>query len=554
MSGQLIKKSSSRSTLTKIGLKTNTGKPGGITSNQNHDKKKPKPGNEVNQLRPNLTIDVEPMTSGKATFLPLTPNTLNKNGSMKLVLRLAITNNEKYSLIVRAIEFSFPDSEHPTKIMQDKGFGLDKIILKPGKPTYWTNRQMYRWPGTGQIWKDNRIFMDWPWPKKISVSVYCRRYRFASKKTFELTPHKSPTPKGSYQFPVNTIDLKGLGYFISSSNHANDGEPIGGQVFAHDIVAMGINSSGHWSPLEDTQNGSLEKNGDYLFWGKKVYAMADGIVKDLLNTMDDNNTAGKLPYPTPYPASGNFIEITHGNENIRYAHFQKDSIPKYLRKGSSVKAGQFIGLIGNSGNSSEPHIHIESNSVSGGFRPIPFHNTWVIQQKEWIIDVSKKWIPLLGRGIPKEPSIIGTSPSTKPDFTEEHLHKKPMDFKRRVESAKKAAAKKAAAKKAAAKKAAAKKAAAKKAAAKKAAAKKAAAKKAAAKKAAAKKAAAKKAAAKKAAAKKAAAKKAAAKKAAAKKAAAKKAAAKKAAAKKAAAKKAAAKKAAAKKHLLSKTR
>jgi len=41
----------------------------------------------------NLTVTVEPLVSGKVTYLPLAPPTSNGQAEFKVVLRLRITNN-----------------------------------------------------------------------------------------------------------------------------------------------------------------------------------------------------------------------------------------------------------------------------------------------------------------------------------------------------------------------------------------------------------------------------------------------------------------------------
>lgn len=58
-----------------------------------------------------------------------------------------------------------------------------------------------------------------------------------------------------------------------------------------------------------------------------------------------------------YPA-GNYVVIEHPNkEYSMMAHFKKGSI--IVKKGEFVKEGQLLGQCGNSGNSSEAHIHFQ---------------------------------------------------------------------------------------------------------------------------------------------------------------------------------------------------
>lgn len=74
--------------------------------------------------------------------------------------------------------------------------------------------------------------------------------------------------------------------------------------------------------------------------GTPVYATADGTV---------STAAWKSAY-------GNLIEISHGyNYVTRYAHLSKI----IARPGQQVKRGDLIGLVGNTGKSTGPHLHYE---------------------------------------------------------------------------------------------------------------------------------------------------------------------------------------------------
>ncbi len=55
---------------------------------------------------------------------------------------------------------------------------------------------------------------------------------------------------------------------------------------------------------------------------------------------------------------GNYIVIKHAeNEYSLIAHLQQYSI--IVNEGQNVKYGDIIGKVGNSGNSTEPHIHFQ---------------------------------------------------------------------------------------------------------------------------------------------------------------------------------------------------
>jgi len=59
---------------------------------------------------------------------------------------------------------------------------------------------------------------------------------------------------------------------------------------------------------------------------------------------------------------GNTVIIkTQNNEYLFFAHFKQHSIK--VQQGQKVKQGQLLGLCGNSGNSSEPHLHFHIQNV-----------------------------------------------------------------------------------------------------------------------------------------------------------------------------------------------
>ncbi len=98
--------------------------------------------------------------------------------------------------------------------------------------------------------------------------------------------------------------------------------------------------------------GDGKKNSDYFAYGKKILAAAKGTVVTVIDGVPDN-TPGVM---NGYSALGNAVVIKHGEgEYSLYAHLSPGSIR--VRPKTVVRAGQLLGLCGNSGNSSEAHLH-----------------------------------------------------------------------------------------------------------------------------------------------------------------------------------------------------
>ncbi len=66
---------------------------------------------------------------------------------------------------------------------------------------------------------------------------------------------------------------------------------------------------------------------------------------------------------------GNYLIIDHGHSFVtRYLHMQKSLV----KKDAEVKRGERIGLMGNSGRSTGPHLHYEINYRDKAINPIQF--------------------------------------------------------------------------------------------------------------------------------------------------------------------------------------
>ena len=104
--------------------------------------------------------------------------------------------------------------------------------------------------------------------------------------------------------------------------------------------------------------GDPSLNESYFAFGQEALAPADGTVVSVINDIVDNEPVGVANEKVP---AGNLVVIDHGGEFSYLAHLKKGSVT--VKPGDKVERGEIIGQIGNSGNSSEPHLHFQ---VSGG--------------------------------------------------------------------------------------------------------------------------------------------------------------------------------------------
>jgi len=100
--------------------------------------------------------------------------------------------------------------------------------------------------------------------------------------------------------------------------------------------------------------GDPGDTGDYLAFGKPVFASADGYVARVLDGVADN-PAGQINTRENW---GNYVCVSHGYGLYSfYAHLKKGSIS--VKTGDYLKKGDRLGQVGNSGRSPIPHLHFQ---------------------------------------------------------------------------------------------------------------------------------------------------------------------------------------------------
>ena len=99
-------------------------------------------------------------------------------------------------------------------------------------------------------------------------------------------------------------------------------------------------------------------NEDYYAFGKELIAPASGEIVLVVDGIKDNKP-GVL---NPNFVTGNTVILkTKNNEYIFLAHFKQHSI--LVKQGQKVQQGTLLGFSGNSGNSSEPHLHFHIQNI-----------------------------------------------------------------------------------------------------------------------------------------------------------------------------------------------
>ncbi len=120
------------------------------------------------------------------------------------------------------------------------------------------------------------------------------------------------------------------------------------QDFALDIV--GVNAVGNRASLF----GSGRDLRSYVIYDSQIFSPCDGRISAVVNDLPDH-----IPPDgdTQNPA-GNHVLIECGDFEVLLAHMKTNSVT--VKIGEVVTSGDPLGRVGNSGNTTEPHLHIHA--------------------------------------------------------------------------------------------------------------------------------------------------------------------------------------------------
>lgn len=111
---------------------------------------------------------------------------------------------------------------------------------------------------------------------------------------------------------------------------------------------------------------------DYFCYGQPILAPAPGVVVEVRDSVPDApgpGTGGVDPFTRDF--RGNFVTIEHAEDEYSFlAHLVPESI--CAKRGDRVERGQKIGRCGNSGHSTEPHLHFHVQIVQIFLKPQGF--------------------------------------------------------------------------------------------------------------------------------------------------------------------------------------
>jgi murein DD-endopeptidase MepM/ murein hydrolase activator NlpD len=139
-----------------------------------------------------------------------------------------------------------------------------------------------------------------------------------------------------------------------------------------------------WIKLDNAgkhARGGGSRPADWYGYGEQVLAVADATVADAQDDMDEPTRVSDSNRVAMEKASGNYVALDLGQGRyVFYEHLKPGSIR--VKAGDKVKRGQVIGLLGYTGNTTGPHLHLH---VSNGNTPLDAEGLpYAFDRYEWL--------------------------------------------------------------------------------------------------------------------------------------------------------------------------
>ncbi|MEU1181708.1 M23 family metallopeptidase [Streptomyces sp. NPDC005820] len=352
-------------------------------------------------------------TDGKThlSYELLTTNALSSSTQVRLD-RVDVRDARTQRVIGSLSGQALAEAAHP---VGDPLPGADGYTPPPPAPTPTVIQGSQQWI----IWLDLALDRGRQAPKVLEHHLSGAVLTPSGPSAFEETVQATRTAGTA---PLNLRPPVRPGTWYSSesccgnTHHRRGLAPINGRFYVPQRFAIDWYRVGERG---QTWEGDPTRLTSYLSYRQPVVASAGGRVVEVQDGLPDNPPPLTPPIPPIEDTVGNHVtlEVAPGRY-LLYAHLTAGSLR--VREGDRVESGQVLGLIGNSGNSTTPHLHFQVMTTAEFFPtdspPFTFRQFRVVGQVE-----PRIWDDNLGL----QPT--GVLPITPSPYDGRHRARYPLD-------------------------------------------------------------------------------------------------------------------------------
>jgi hypothetical protein len=312
----------------------------------------------------------KPLTAFVDVVVPIAPTAFQADGKWHLVYELHLNNMDRWPYRLTKVE-AIAGEPAGRSLVAYTGAALEAVLARPGQPSAKEKANLS--PGTLAV-----VYL-WATMDAADALPNTIRQRLTVKVGSypeEITIETAPISVGRGAIAIGA-PLRGDHWLAAngpsnSSGHRRALIPIDGHAAIAQRYAI------DWVRLRDdgkTFHGDEKDNKNYYAYGTEALAVADGVVSEVKDGIPENvpgENSRAVPITLETVGGNHVILDIGGGHYAFYAHFQPGSLR--VKLGDKVRRGQVIALVGNSGNSTEPHLHfhIENGNSPLGAEGLPY--------------------------------------------------------------------------------------------------------------------------------------------------------------------------------------
>lgn len=293
-------------------------------------------------------------------------------GAAHIVYELHVRSLSSRRVTLERVEVRDRDQPAARPPLLDlEGATLDAALMRPGAPLDDTERRVLT-PGRTAV-----VYVWVRTPPNAMPAMLTHRFVVRAETPSPANAHDQVL--GPPQAGGGVVEIAGVDVPVVKKTLPIVSAPLAGDMWlagngpdnsvGHRRVMMALAGEGRFPqrfaidwirlfPDGRTFQGDPKDNRSYRAFGAEALAAADATVVETTDGIPENRpdpTARAVPI-TPATVGGNFVLLNLGGGAYAfYAHLQPGSLR--VKRGDRVRRGQVLALVGNTGNSTEPHLH-----------------------------------------------------------------------------------------------------------------------------------------------------------------------------------------------------